>query len=1326
MWRVSVKVAYRTILYSIATALVLFAVLLSVLRYLLPQLPDVTQQAEQFFAQNYAVETKITELGADWNVAGPQLILRDVQVQRIAGEDTDVRLNEARVVFDFWQSLRTWSLKLEEVKLADLHVTYDLRDSSFSSNTGINSDLPHFFLNQLDQVTIENSTLELVNLVGARHAIEIERLSWNNQGASHQGIGSMRIAALAPNSLDVMIDIEGNDPADLAGQIYVQAANLDIAAWLQQQLVDTEISQAEFNFTLWLNFANSDFRQGILQLARNELHWRVGERQHQLVIPKGLLKLRPEADGWLVNNNPITLVQDSTTWTLPTMSWLQTPKTFALSADDVPIAPLLQLATLTGTQGQQFADHLSSAQVDGLLDIRLQQDVAAPMRWQLKGRELAWKATSGIPGVDRVTLDVLGEDATAQWLLNGQQVALRSAHLSAGGAWPVAQLQLGGRFAWQQKHWQLSFHDGSRIDLEGLPLALRGKLSYEDELLVAARLQGANTAPVKADVLRRYLPEVMGTNLHDYLQTALIEANADALAMVWRGPLADFPYLNNEGVFRAQVTVRDLIYRFQPDWPVVSDATAHVHFGNERMHILSTDGSLEGVQLPRVDTIIENILQQPPVLQIDGAIVGDSASLKPIFAQSPLASQIGKTFTELQLQGPVQGTLSLTIPLNAKAATDVLAKGHVDLQDNRLWVDSIQQEFAGVRGRVYYHNEQITSSDLQLQWQQLPLSASFEGGMREDAYHVQVDVGADWSMAEMHQQHPEVAQLFSGQLQWQGNLALSLPEQGSYSFHWQQQSELEQFGSSLPEPMQVAVGERLPWQLQVSGGPESLLINSTLGDHALIELQYNGDGSVLTQGYARIGERAGHTPNPDLLGLNPRFPVEIGLQSIDAKQWVEKLAAIQQWLGGLAQSSQGNRSFAEPIPDVIELQAETIQFDDYRLHGNSVVIWPQQEPDDRHTLDTWRFRWRANEASVNGVYWPRTATESAKLDLNADYLELIAVADKEEPASEPVPAVVAPSIDYRRFPAVTFNCRRCQYEQYPLGQVQFNFIPTAEALRLEGIHLRNGEHELRAHMRWLPALEEQPPVTAVTGSFVSGDVGDFLKTYQITSIIQDSPADFDFELAWQGAPEAFNLATLDGSMNWRLGQGYLNDVSDRGARLLSVLSLESILRKLRFDFRDIFANGMFFTEFSGQFNIENGVVATEEARMNGSAGDMEISGQADLVSEAIDYQLFFVPKVTSSLPVILAWMVNPPSGLAALLIDRMLQDAQVISRLEYKISGTMDAPVVEEVSRDSREVTIPVEELPQQQEVPVNEQESTTDSGTDDQPTESAGQSGNP
>ncbi|WP_258239839.1 YhdP family protein [Pseudidiomarina homiensis] len=1315
MWRVSLKVAYRTLLYSIATALVLFAVLLSVLRYLLPQLPDVTHQVERFFADNYAAEIVVGQLGADWNSAGPQLILQDIEVQRLAGEATQFQLNEARVVFNFWQSLRTWSLKFEQVTLANLQLTYDLRNPSLGENADLTDTLPRFFLNQLDQVTIEDSRLELINLLGVRHAVDIERLSWSNQGRSHQGFGSLRLADLAANSLDVIIDVEGNDPRDLAGQIYVRAENLDIAGYLQQKVVDAQISQAEFNFTMWLNFAQSDFRNGILQLGRNELHWKVAERRHQLVIPKGLLKLRPSEKGWLVNNNPITLVQDDTTWTLPTVSWLQTPDHYALSAEDVPLAPLVQLATLTGSRGQEWADKLREAAFTGAVDVSVEQKLRQPLQWQIGARDIAWQSFSGIPGLTNVSLDVRGSGRQGHWRLQGAESSISSAYLSDRQAWRFEQLAANGRFTTTADTWELSVADTSRFDLVGLPLRAQARLRFDQELYIDAKVASAAAEPIPADVLRQYMPQVMGADLYDYLQTALLEGAATGIAMVWRGPVADFPYQKPTGVFRAQASIEQLVYRFQPNWPVVSDAKAYVHFGNERMHILTTDAVIEGVTLPQVDTKIADILVQPSTLTIEGAITGPSERLQPLFAASPLADSLGTTLTELQLSGPLRGALQLTIPLDN--SRQVVAEGYADLEGNDLYVDSLGENFTDLRGRIHYRNDAIDAEDLTFAWQRLPVTATLEGRAREQDYHVKVAIDALWSMTKLAEQKPTTAQIANGNFAWQGQLALSLPETGGYSFHWQQQSDLNALELTLPEPFALGIGEAMPWQLQVSGGPESLLINSTLGEHSLLELQYNGDASVLQQGYGRIGERVGQLPNPDLLGLNPQFPLEVGLGQADAAQWLDTIATIKQWWSEQQTASDRQRNFASPIPDVIEVQVATLEFGEHRMHDNAIVLWPQEEPVEQEIIDTWRFNWRAQEAVMQGSYWPAFRDRSERVEISADYFELAAPVAPEQVAEELVAEVeeAAAPQDFSRWPEFQFACKRCSYGAYDLGEVAFRLIPDVEQVRLDDIRIRNGEHELNAQLRWLLATADQAAVTAVTGTFNSEDLGNFLSDYDITSIVQDSPADFDFELVWQGTPEAFNVASLDGSMNWRLGQGYLNDVSDGGARIFSVLSLESILRKLQFDFRDIFANGLFFTEFAGQFAIDDGVVSTEQARMNGSAGDMEISGTSNLVTNAIDYQLYFVPKVTSSLPVILAWMVNPPSGLAALLIDRMLQDAQVISRLEYKISGTIDEPIVEEVSRDSREVPIPVDQLPQE-EPDAAAQESSTDSGTNDQP----------
>src|SRR5690554_1516852 len=81
---------WRSLLYTLAIVLVLFALLLSALRYLLPQMPDVTKQVEQFLATNYALDVQLAQISADWTRSGPELILHDFVLLTDASKATRI------------------------------------------------------------------------------------------------------------------------------------------------------------------------------------------------------------------------------------------------------------------------------------------------------------------------------------------------------------------------------------------------------------------------------------------------------------------------------------------------------------------------------------------------------------------------------------------------------------------------------------------------------------------------------------------------------------------------------------------------------------------------------------------------------------------------------------------------------------------------------------------------------------------------------------------------------------------------------------------------------------------------------------------------------------------------------------------------------------------------------------------------------------------------------------------------------------------------------------------------------------------------------------
>jgi uncharacterized protein YhdP len=105
--------------------------------------------------------------------------------------------------------------------------------------------------------------------------------------------------------------------------------------------------------------------------------------------------------------------------------------------------------------------------------------------------------------------------------------------------------------------------------------------------------------------------------------------------------------------------------------------------------------------------------------------------------------------------------------------------------------------------------------------------------------------------------------------------------------------------------------------------------------------------------------------------------------------------------------------------------------------------------------------------------------------------------------------------------------------------------------------------------------------------------------------------------------------------------------------------------------------------------LDKGIAYTKDTKMDGVPADLTINGYANLNTLEIDYDLAVAPQVTSSIPVIVAWMVNPVTGLAALALDKVIHSARVISEINFKVTGKMNDPVVQELERKSKEVTLP-------------------------------------
>ena len=83
------------------------------------------------------------------------------------------------------------------------------------------------------------------------------------------------------------------------------------------------------------------------------------------------------------------------------------------------------------------------------------------------------------------------------------------------------------------------------------------------------------------------------------------------------------------------------------------------------------------------------------------------------------------------------------------------------------------------------------------------------------------------------------------------------------------------------------------------------------------------------------------------------------------------------------------------------------------------------------------------------------------------------------------------------------------------------------------------------------------------------------------------------------------------------------------AKLLGVLSLQSLPRRLALDFRDVFSDGFSFDFVRGDVTIAQGIARTNNLQMKGVNAAVLMEGQADIAKETQSIKVVVIPKINA-------------------------------------------------------------------------------------------------
>jgi uncharacterized protein (TIGR02099 family) len=1250
---------------ALAICLVLLATVVSILRLALPYADSYKQQIERVLSSQLGATVAIGQISAEWRSSGPALLL-----QQLALGDPQqpvLTIAQTSLHLDFWQTLLQRTVTAEQIELQGLRYQLNAdqllgKQSSAASNELTLSALEQLFFRQLKDFTVIESQLVLISAEHPEQALQIHRLNWRNAGERHQGHGELSIAGVTANTISFILDFQGPDLQQAQGQLYLESAELDVLPWFAQLLPQSSrLQKAAINFRAWAGLSGRQLNYLQLELAENSLHWQREGGQHSLKLGPGQLLWTPNSNGWQLLSTELTLADALTQWPGLTLQLSRADEQYLATLSDFQLDALQPLAQLLAEDSEKLEAILAYEPAGYLqqLQLRVRQE-----QWQLTGKveALSTAAVGDVPGVKQLQVQLAATENSIWLRLSGEQQSLDWDGLFLS-PWDYHQLVAELRLVPTAAGWQIQIPE-FKLQLSDFELAAEANIALgeQPELALLARLTGLDAAKASQYFPQRYMPQ----KPRDYLSSAIEGGQLRQATVLWQGAFADYPFSDGTGHFQVYAGLQGGTFRFAPNWPALTELQAALWFDNAAMLIEGQQGYL-GL-LPLTDPVQASIVDLRKADQLDIRLNTelDTAALTELMLASSLRNSLGKTLQYLGLAGPVRGDLLLEVGL---AKPSVVASGSAELLNVQANLRAPAIQLDGLTGRVNFRNEALAGEALQFRYLGLPASGRFNGAMQDLGYQIDLTLQGQ-ALAEDLQLllATDNEDLLAGVADWQLRLALNLPEQG-FNYQAALDADLSALALQLPKPYQKSAGQRALLHLVANGNTEQSFV--ALSYPQLLDFQ-----AQLSHSTGRI-ERAQLMLGSDKASLTQAgFTVEVDLASAELTSWfsllqplLSKAASEPGWLPPL----QRVRGQIQQILLPGELGLTNTVFD----------LTP--------TTDAWQLQLNGAEIASRWQFFRDWQAKGLTADL--DYLHLVLpppLLAADRAAVETTPPEPEPLVQHWLLDMVPLQlrCKDCAVGPYRFGKVLLKAAGTGERWQLTELQTDYKGNKFNLMGNWQPDAELG--LSQFSGNFFSPNLGALLSEYGLSTAIRGSRSELDFTLHWQGAPQQFAMKALNGKVQFALGEGSLTEVSDQGARLFSIFSLNSLLRKLRLDFRDVFAKGFFYNRMSGNLSLQQGVAQTSDFSIDGVPGNMQLQGYADLVKRELDYQVSFSPKVTSSLPVIIAWMVNPATGLAALALDEVFQSAEVISRINFTVTGSFDKPVVTEVNRHSTEVPVPV------------------------------------
>ncbi|MGI9134928.1 MAG: YhdP family phospholipid transporter, partial [Rhodoferax sp.] len=208
--------------------------------------------------------------------------------------------------------------------------------------------------------------------------------------------------------------------------------------------------------------------------------------------------------------------------------------------------------------------------------------------------------------------------------------------------------------------------------------------------------------------------------------------------------------------------------------------------------------------------------------------------------------------------------------------------------------------------------------------------------------------------------------------------------------------------------------------------------------------------------------------------------------------------------------------------------------------------------------------------------------------------------------------------------------------------------------------------------------------TAMKFKLDIADAGALLERFGMAGVVRRGKGTLEGRVGWLGSPITLDYPSLGGDMKVAVETGQFLKTDPGVAKLLGVLSLQSLPRRLMLDFRDVFSEGFAFDYLRGDVTMEQGIARTNNLQMKGVSAAVLMEGSADIAKETQNIKVLVVPEINAGSASLIASTINPLVGLTSFLAQLILRQPLIeATTQEYLVDGSWLDPHVTQVERRS-------------------------------------------